>query len=70
MDGKARLTMNRSRLDMNTASDKTPTTAVTRRASGAAAFTGAAVAAAAFTEAAFTGAGCAGGVELTEHPPM
>src|SRR3974377_916690 len=34
MYGKARLTMNRSRLDMNTASDSTPTTAVTRRASG------------------------------------
>ena len=32
MYGKARLTMNRSRLDMNTASDSTPTTAVTRRA--------------------------------------
>src|SRR5580658_1600566 len=34
MYGKARLTMNRSRLDMNTASDSTPITAVTRRASG------------------------------------
>src|SRR5277367_5699536 len=31
---KARLTMNRSRLDMNTASASTPTTAVTRRESG------------------------------------
>src|ERR1700758_3847642 len=33
MYGNARLTMNRSRLDMNTASASTPTTAVTRRAS-------------------------------------
>ncbi len=33
MYGKARLTMNRSRLDMNTASASTPTTAVTRRES-------------------------------------
>src|SRR5580693_1917040 len=34
MYGKARLTMNRSRLDMNTASASTPTMAVTRRESG------------------------------------
>jgi hypothetical protein len=36
MYGNARLTMNRSRLDMNTARDSTPTTAVTRRVSDAA----------------------------------
>src|SRR5215472_5868075 len=40
MYGNARLTMNRSRLDMNTASDSTPTTAVIRRESGAVELTG------------------------------
>jgi hypothetical protein len=54
MYGNARLTMKRSRLDMNTARDSTPTTAVTR-ACGAAAVAGRVEAS-------------AGGVELTSPP--
>src|ERR1700722_8658697 len=66
MYGKARLTMNRSRLDMNTARDRTPTMAVTWRALRGAAVTAGAVAA---DEVLASSAAAVGGLMVTGWPP-